>query len=69
LIAGSGVGQFPKLRHIKEVFTRVPLPEDVMLKDLPVLKSSHDALDWEYLQHHCLKAKEEVSVTVCLGFF
>lgn len=39
-----------------------------MLKGLPVLKSSHDAMDWEYLRHHCLNAKEEVSVTVYQDF-
>jgi hypothetical protein len=69
LIAGSGVDQFLKLKHIKEVFRKVPLPEDVMLKGLPVLRSSHDALDWEYLRHHCLNAKEEVNITVCEEFF
>jgi hypothetical protein len=56
------------MKNIREVFRRVPLPEDVMLKGLPVLMSSHDAMDWEYLHHHCLNAKEEVSVTMCQDF-
>jgi hypothetical protein len=68
LIVGSDVGQFLKLKNIGEVFRRVPLPEDVMLKGLPVLKSSHDAMDWEYLRHHCLNAKEEVSVIMYQGY-
>lgn len=61
---GSGVGQFLKLKNIREVFRIVPLPEDVMLKGLPVLKSSHDAMDWEYLRYHCLNAKEEALLRV-----
>lgn len=39
-----------------------------MLKGLPVLKNSHDAMDWEYLRHHCLNTKEEVSVTMYQDF-
>lgn len=35
-----------------------------MLKGLPVLKNSHDAVDWEYLHHHCLHAKEEALLRV-----
>jgi hypothetical protein len=61
LIAGSDVGQFFKLKNIGEVFRKVPLPEDVTLKGLSLLKTSHDAVDWEYLRHHCLHVKEEVS--------
>jgi hypothetical protein len=62
LIIGSDVGQVIQLKNVGEVFRRIPLPEDVMLKGLPVLKSCHDAVDWEYLHHHSLHAKEEVSV-------
>jgi hypothetical protein len=61
LIAGSDDGQFFKLKNIREVFRKVPLPEDVMLKGLSLLKTSHDAVDWEYLRYHCLHLKEEVS--------
>jgi len=62
LIIGLDVGQVIQLKNVGEMFRKIPLPEDVMLKGLPVLKSSHDAVDWEYLHHHCLHAKEEVSV-------
>jgi hypothetical protein len=62
LIIGLDVGQVIQMKNVGEMFRKIPLPEDVMLKDLPVLKNSHDALDWEYLHHHCLHAKEEVSV-------
>jgi len=62
LIVGLDIGQVIQLKNVGEMFRKIPLPEDVMLKDLPVLKNSHDAVDWEYLHHHCLHAKEEVSV-------
>jgi hypothetical protein len=62
LIIGLDVGQVIQLKNVGEMFRKIPLPEDVMLKGLPVLKNSHDAVDWEYLHHHCLHAKEEVSV-------
>jgi hypothetical protein len=63
-VLGSDIGQFFKLKNIKEVFRKVPLPEDVTLKGLPVLKSSHDVMDWKYLHHNCLHAKEEVNFIV-----
>lgn len=62
MITGLDVGQVIQLKNVGEVFRTIPMPEDVMLKGLPVLKSCHDAMDWEYLHHHCLHAKEEVSV-------
>jgi hypothetical protein len=62
LIIGLDVGQVIQLKNVGEVFRRIPLPEDVMLKGLPVLKSCHDAMDWEYLHHHSVHVKEQVSV-------
>ncbi|KAJ9575995.1 hypothetical protein L9F63_007095 [Diploptera punctata] len=61
---GREVGHFFKLRNIQEVFKKIPLPEDVMLKGLPVLKSVHESIDWEYLRHHSLHAKEEALLRV-----
>jgi len=62
LIIGLDIGQVIQLKNVGEMFRKIPLPEDVMLKGLTVLKNSHDAVDWEYLHHHCLHAKEEVSI-------
>jgi len=61
---GLDVGQVIQLKNVGEMFRKIPLPEDVMLKGLPVLKNSHDAVDWEYLHHHCLHAKEEALLRV-----
>ncbi|XP_069679962.1 nonsense-mediated mRNA decay factor SMG5 isoform X3 [Periplaneta americana] len=61
---GSDVGQYIKLKNIQEMFSKIPLPEDVMLKGLPVLKCIHDKMDWDYLRHHCLNAKEEALLRV-----
>lgn len=65
LIAGSDVDQLFKLKNIAEIFRKVPLPEDVTLKGLSSLKTSHAAIDWEYLRHHCLLENEEVSFILC----
>ena len=68
LISESGIGHFFKLRNIQEVFKNIPLPEDVMLKGLPVLRNVHEPIDWEYLRQHSLHTKEEVIVFVFLRF-
>ncbi|XP_021922099.1 protein SMG5 isoform X2 [Zootermopsis nevadensis] len=61
---GSDVDQLFKLKNIAEIFRKVPLPEDVTLKGLSSLKTSHAAIDWEYLRHHCLLVNEEALLRV-----
>jgi hypothetical protein len=63
-IVGSDIGQFFKLKNIGEVFKKVPLPEDVALKGLSLMKTSHDAVNWQYHRHYCLHVKEEVSSVI-----
>ncbi|XP_063235074.1 nonsense-mediated mRNA decay factor SMG5 [Bacillus rossius redtenbacheri] len=50
------------VKNLTESFPNIPLPEDVELHGLAILKTSHEALDWEYTRRHQLSTKEEVVV-------
>lgn len=61
-LKGHNGQHFRTLKYLKEDVEKIPLPEDIILQGLPILKSVQDVLDWEFLRHHCLHTKEEVWV-------
>ncbi|XP_071450333.1 nonsense-mediated mRNA decay factor SMG5 [Hetaerina americana] len=57
----DGIEHF-KLQDIREISEKVPLPEDVLLKGIPIFKGMQDTLDWDYLRHHSMNSLEEAII-------
>ncbi|RZB40887.1 SMG5 [Asbolus verrucosus] len=46
---------------------KIPLPEDIVLKEVDILAKAHKNIDWDYLHKHGMNVKEE-SVTRIIKF-
>ncbi|KAG8223141.1 hypothetical protein J437_LFUL000563, partial [Ladona fulva] len=58
---------FEEIEHLKaqdihEISQKIPLPEDVLLKGIPLLKSLQETLDWDYHRHRRMSSLEEAII-------
>lgn len=47
------------LEIVQRDFEKIPLPEDIILKGIPILKNTQEKLDWKYLNNYIIEPKEE----------
>lgn len=59
-IAGMGM----KVSEIMSRESKIPLPEDVVLKGIDVLKEAHTHLDWNFIHNRSFTAKDETVIRI-----
>nr|CAD7198252.1 unnamed protein product [Timema douglasi] len=50
---------FVRMKMLNTSMQSIPLPEDIGLKGISPLKTSHNGLDWDYFRDNSFKVKEE----------
>lgn len=62
-----------KSEALHKDYRKIPLPEDVILKGIPILQTVHDKINWNYLNSCIIEPKEEalcrVNKLVAFGHF
>ncbi|GLV31698.1 Smg5 nonsense mediated mRNA decay factor [Carabus blaptoides fortunei] len=62
-----------KSEALQKDHNQIPLPEDVILKGVPILQTVHDQVNWNYLNSNIIEPKEEallrVNKLVAFGHF
>lgn len=47
------------LEIVQKDYEKIPLPEDIILKGIPILKNTQETIDWNYLNSYIIEPKEE----------
>ncbi|CAG2067604.1 unnamed protein product, partial [Timema podura] len=55
----TDASHFVRMKMLNTSMQSTPLPEDIGLKGLSLLKTSHKGLDWDYFRDNSFKVKEE----------